>query len=66
MNKLLGIALLAAGIVLIVFGINASNSLGSDFSRFFHGTPTDKSIWMLTGGIAAVIVGLVMSLRRVR
>ena len=66
MNKILGMALLAAGIVLIVFGINASNSLGSDISRFFHGTPTDKSIWMLTGGIVTAIVGLFMSLRRSR
>ncbi len=66
MNKLLGMALLAAGIVLIVFGINASNSLGSEISRFFHGTPTDKSVWMLAGGFAMAIVGLVMSLRRAR
>ena len=63
MNKAIGIALLAAGIALIVFGINASNSVGSDFSRFFTGNPTDKSIWMLIGGIVSVIVGGVMSLR---
>jgi hypothetical protein len=62
MNKALGIALLAVGIILIVFGINSSNSVGSSFSRFFTGSPTDKSIWMLIGGVAAVIVGGVMSL----
>ena len=64
MNKALGIALVAAGIVLVVFGINASDSLGSDFSRFFTGTPTDKSIWLLVAGIAAAIVGLVLTGRR--
>ncbi len=66
MNKALGIALLALGIILIIFGINASNSIGSDFSRFFTGSPTDKSIWLLLGGVASLIVGGAMSLRPAR
>ncbi len=66
MNKPLGIALLVAGIALIIFGINASDSVGSDFSRFFTGTPTNKSMWLLLGGIASVVVGGVMTLRPAR
>lgn len=58
MNKILSIALLAGGIALIIYGINASNSLGSDFSRFFTGSPTDKSIWLLIGGIVAAAIGV--------
>jgi hypothetical protein len=57
MNKPLGIALMAVGIVLIAFGINASESVGSEFSRFFTGTPTDKSMWLLLSGIVATISG---------
>jgi hypothetical protein len=57
MNKIISVALLAGGIVLIVFGVNASHSIGSDFSRLFSGSPTDKSIWMLIGGIVAAAVG---------
>jgi hypothetical protein len=57
MNKAIGIALLAVGIALIVFGINASDSVSSDVSRFFTGHPTDKSMWLLLGGIAATIIG---------
>ena len=64
MNKALGLALVVAGLALIVFGISASDSLGSDVSRFFTGTPTDKSIWMLIGGIAAAVTGLVLSGRK--
>lgn len=64
MNKPLGIALLVIGVVLIVFGISASESFGSDLSRFFTGTPTNKSIWLLIGGIASAIVGLFFSLGR--
>jgi hypothetical protein len=58
MNKPLSLALLAGGILLIIFGVNASNSLGSDISRFFTGSPTDKAIWMLVGGVVATIAGL--------
>ncbi len=57
MNKLLSLVLLVGGIVLIIYGIGASNSLGSDFSRLFTGAPTDKSIWLLIGGIVAAIIG---------
>ncbi len=58
MNKSLSIALLAGGILLIIFGVNASNSFGSDVSRFFTGSPTDKAIWMMVGGVVAAVVGL--------
>lgn len=59
MNKLVSIVLLVGGIVLVILGINATNSFGSDVSRFFTGSPTDKAIWMLIGGIVAAVVGLV-------
>ena len=57
MNKILSLALLVGGIVLIIYGINASNSIGSDFSRLFTGSPTDKSIWLLIVGVVAALVG---------
>lgn len=64
MNKIASIALLAGGVVLMIFGINATNSFGSDVSRFFTGSPTDKAIWMLMGGFTATIVGLMLTLRK--
>ena len=64
MNKALGIALLVVGVVLTILGINASESLSSDVSRFFTGAPTEKSIWLLIAGIGSGIVGLFLSLRR--
>ncbi len=63
MNKLLPIALLVGGVVLIVLGVSAMNSFSSDVSRFFTGSPTDKAVWMLIGGIAAAVTGLTMVLR---
>ena len=64
MNKVISLALLAGGIVLILLGINATNSFSSDVARFFTGSPTDKAVWMLIGGIVAAVVGLATLLRR--
>jgi hypothetical protein len=63
MNKIVSLALLIGGVVLIIFGVNATNSFGSDISRFFTGSPTDKAIWMLLGGIIAASIGLTGMLR---
>lgn len=63
MNKALGIALLAVGIMLIIFGVNASDSFNSDVSRFFNGRPTNETIWFLVGGVAACIIGVVALLK---
>jgi uncharacterized membrane protein YidH (DUF202 family) len=58
MNKALSLALLAGGILLVIFGVIAYDSTSSDISRFFTGSATDKSMWLLIGGIVAIIVGL--------
>jgi hypothetical protein len=63
MNKIISLALLVGGVVLMIIGINATNSFSSDVSRFFTGSPTDKAVWMLIGGTVATIVGLTMTLR---
>ena len=57
MNKPLSLALLVGGIILIIYGISASDSVGSGVSRLFTGSPTDKTIWLLVGGAAAAIIG---------
>jgi hypothetical protein len=63
MNRIVSIALLVGGIGLMIFGINATNSFSSDVSRFFTGSPTDKAVWMLIGGIIATVVGVLLTLR---
>jgi len=57
-NTVISFAILAVGIVLIIFGIRESESLRSDISRFFSGSPSDRAIWMLLGGAVATIIGL--------
>lgn len=63
MNKIASIALLVGGVILMIIGISATNSFGSDVSRFFTGSPTDKAVWMLIAGIVATVAGLAMTLR---
>ena len=57
MNKPISLALLIGGIILIVYGVSASDSAASGFSRFFTGSPTDKTMWLLIGGAIAAAVG---------
>jgi len=63
MNKGISAALLVIGILLIIWGINAWGSFSSEVSRFFTGSPTNKTVWLLVGGVVAVIVGLYGLLR---
>jgi len=63
MNKGISVALLVVGIVLIIWGVNASESFSSDVSRFFTDSPTNKAVWLMIGGIGSAIIGLFGLLR---
>jgi LPXTG-motif cell wall-anchored protein len=62
MQSAIGIALLVAGVVLIIFGMQASASLGSRLSELFTGAPSDRTIWLLVLGVVAALIGLGMLL----
>ena len=64
MTKAISLALLIGGVLLVIFGLMSATSLSSDISRFFTGSPTDKAIWMLVGGVVAFVIGMVGLLRR--
>ncbi len=57
MNKLFSVAILVAGIVLLIFGINAHGSIVSSTKEAVTGTPTDKSLWFMILGVVGIIVG---------
>jgi hypothetical protein len=64
-NKtLVAIVLLLGGAALIYFGLRAGNSFTSEFSKFFQGAPSDKSIWLVIAGGLVVIVGMSQLSRR--
>jgi hypothetical protein len=59
MNRAISLAILAGGVVLLIFGISAADSLSSHISKFFTDSPTDKAVWMLIIGVVLCVVGLV-------
>ncbi len=59
MSKAISLAVLAGGIILLIFGINEYNSTGSEISRFFSGSTTDKAMWLLVGGVIMTVLGAV-------
>jgi len=63
MNKIISLGLLVCGVVLIAYGLNAADSISSSFSRFFTGSPTDETIWMIIGGTITAAIGLTGVLR---
>jgi Protein of unknown function (DUF3185) len=59
MIKAASIALIAGGIVLLYFGGQSFHSFSNDMSRILTGAPTEKTIWLIAGGVVATIAGLI-------
>lgn len=58
MNRSISLLLIVAGIVMIVSGYIALESISSEISLLFTGSPTDKAIWMFGGGIFITVIGI--------
>lgn len=63
MNKIVALAFIAGGIVLLGFGYREAQSLSSGVIRIFTGSPSNKATWMIIAGIIAIVAGL-LSLAR--
>lgn len=63
MKKGYSIGLLIGGLILLYFGYDEYQSFGSEVDRFMGGSGSDQGIWMMAGGAAAAIAGLVGLLR---
>lgn len=59
MTKAISLALIAGGVVLLYFGGQAFHSFSSDVSRVFTGSPTNKAIMLIVGGVIATLAGLI-------
>jgi ABC-type dipeptide/oligopeptide/nickel transport system permease subunit len=60
-NRVLGIVLLVVGLLLVGFGLNATDSVSDSVSEGFTGRFTDKTMWYLIGGAALAIGGLALA-----
>lgn len=63
-NQILGIALVIAGVILLYFGYQASQSLGEQMVEGLTGRFTDSTTWYFVLGAAAVAGGLLLLVMR--
>lgn len=57
MNKAVSLALLVVGVILLIYGFNASDSTASHVSKTFTGNPTDRTMWLIGLGVAGIVIG---------
>ncbi|MCF3650543.1 DUF3185 family protein [Synoicihabitans lomoniglobus] len=64
MNKITSIVILIIGIGLLVYGIEASDSVGSAVSEVVNDAPSNKSIVLVVAGLLATVAGGVGLIKR--
>jgi len=62
--KIIGIILLVIGVGLAVWGYQLSGSVGSQLTKAFSGSHTDKVMMMYIGGAASAVAGLFILLKK--
>ncbi len=63
-QRILGIALLAAAVILVIVGLNASQSFVDQLSNAFTGRPTNDTMWFFIAAGIAGVLGLVLTFGR--
>ena len=61
-QRIFGVVVLVVGVVLLIMGMNASDSVADRVSETFTGRFTETTTWYIVGGIAAGVLGLLMVL----
>lgn len=59
-TRIIGLVVLAVGVTLLIFGYNASQSVGEQVFEGFTGRFTNQTMWYFFGGIAATVGGAAM------
>jgi uncharacterized membrane protein YidH (DUF202 family) len=64
LNKVIGLILIIVGIGLLYWGYNESQSISSQVSEAFSGSPQDKVMYKYIGGAVALVVGIYLAVRK--
>ena len=64
MRKMISAALLVGGLLLLYFGYQEQQSLSSEIEELITGSPDSRAMWMMIGGAAAGVAGLVGLLKK--
>ena len=60
-TRIIGLVILAIGIVLVVLGINAANALGEQVREGVTGRFSDRTTWYIILGVAAIVGGAALA-----
>ena len=63
-TKVIGLLLLAVGIGLLYWGYSESQSVASQVSEAFSGSPQDKVMYKYIGGAVALVIGIYLFVKR--
>lgn len=63
-NNLFSVVILIVGVALLIWGIQASDSLSSEVSEAIEGAPSNKALLLMISGGLLALAGLVGTLRR--
>ena len=58
MRKVIGVLLVLAAAVLLVWATNDSDQIRTEVSRVLGKVPSDRPFWLVVGGTASGILGL--------
>jgi len=57
LQSIIGVVVAVLGIVLLIMGLSAADSLSSKVSRFFTGEVTDRAMLLMIGGVLLILIG---------
>jgi len=61
-RRVLGYLFLAVGVVLLTFGLHATDKITERVNESLTGRYTDTTMWYIVGGVAASVAGGAMAL----
>ncbi len=61
-RRITGVVLLVVGVILLYFGWQATETFGEQVRETITGDYSDRTMWYLVGGAAAVVGGLLLAL----
>ena len=59
--RIIGIVLVVVGVVLLILGLQATDSLGERLSNTFTGHWSDKTNFYIVGGAAGIVAGALLA-----
>ncbi len=63
-GKLIGIALLVIGLVLLYMGFNAANSPAEEIGQTLTGRYSNQTLMYLIGGAVLGVAGIIMAIKK--